>query len=74
MAVAMPVIPVEVSIYGIYFLPLMVAGAVGLVLARLTGSLLNRLRLARWFAHPPLVFVALSVIYTVLLSTFVFPG
>jgi hypothetical protein len=70
----MPLTPVEIAFYGIHFLPLMVAGAFGLVLARLTGSLRNRLRLSRWFVHPPLVFVAFAVIYTVLLSTYVFPG
>jgi hypothetical protein len=70
----MALIPVEISVYGVYVLPLMVAGAFGLVLAQLTGAVLNRLRLARWFAHPPLVFVALAVIYTILLSTYVFPG
>jgi hypothetical protein len=32
--------------------------------------LLNRYRLSRYFFYPPLVFVALAVIYTWLIGTF----
>mgnify|MGYP003561740025 CR=1 FL=1 len=45
-----------------------------MLLASLTGRLLNRYRLSRFFAYPPLVLLALAVTYTVLLATFVIPG
>jgi hypothetical protein len=36
-----------------------------------TVHLLNRYRLSRFFFYPPLVFLALIVIYTVLIGTFI---
>jgi len=53
---------------------MLIAGIVGLAGAVLTARLLNRLRLSRFLFYPPLVFVALMVIYTVLVATFVVPG
>jgi len=35
---------------------------------------LNRFRVSRYFYHPSLVLIALVVIYTGLLSIFLFPG
>jgi hypothetical protein len=61
-------IPSEVAIGGVYFPPLLLAGILGAVGAVLTAMLLNRFRLSRFFAYPPLVFLALSVIYTVLIG------
>jgi len=42
-------------------------------LAALTAMLLNRFRLSRFFFYPPLVFVALAVVYTGLIGTFIIP-
>ena len=50
--------------------PLLVAGALGVVATTGTVHLLNRYRLSRHFSSPPLVFVALTVIYTVIIGTF----
>ena len=36
-----------------------------MLLAYLTARLLNRYRLSRYLFYPPLVFVALTVLYTV---------
>jgi len=36
-----------------------------------TARLLNRYRLARYFFYPPLVFIAFTIIYTILIGTFV---
>jgi hypothetical protein len=36
-----------------------------------TARLLNRYRLSRYFFYPPLVFLALIIIYTVLIGTFI---
>ena len=42
-------------------------------LAGLTAVLLNRYRLSRFFAYPPLIFVALSIIYTSLIGALWIP-
>ena len=66
-------VPSEVSIGGVYFPPLLLAGIVGMILAWLTAILLNRYRLSRFFAYPPVVFIALAVIFTGLIGTFFIP-
>jgi len=70
----MQLIPSEVAIGGVYLPPLLLAGAIGVALAALTAFLLNRYRLSRFFWSPPLVFLALSVIYTGLIGTFLIPA
>jgi hypothetical protein len=49
-------------------------GILGVAAALLTAYALNRFRLSRYFAYPPLVFFSLSVIYACLLSIFVVPA
>lgn len=61
-------IPSEVAIGGVYFPPLLFVFVLAIVLALITGQLLNRYRLSRFFFYPPLVFVALIVIYSGLLG------
>ena len=70
----MQLIPSEFVIGGVYFPPLLIAGLLGTLASGLTAYLLNRYRLSRFFAYPPLVFLALAVIYTVALGTFVIPA
>lgn len=67
-------VPSEFAIGGVYFPPLLVASILGVVAAVVTAFLLNRYRLARVFFYPPLVFLALSIIYTGLISTFLIPA
>jgi hypothetical protein len=67
-------IPSEFAIGEVYFPPLLIAAVLGVVLAWLTANRLNRYRLSRFFFYPPLVLLALSVIYTVILGTFVIPS
>jgi hypothetical protein len=69
----MQLIPCEFSIGGIYFPPLLIAAIVGVMATILTAKLLNRYRLSRFFFYPPLVFLALAVIFTCLIGTFVIP-
>ena len=69
----MQYIPKEFAIGGIYFPPLLIASILGVVAAVLTASLLNRYRLSRFIYYPPLIFLALAVIYTGLIGTFVIP-
>ena len=66
-------IPHEFTIGGVYFPPLLIAGLLGVMAAALTAMLLNRYRLSRFFFYPPLVFVALAIIYTGLIGTFIIP-
>ena len=69
----MKFIPHEFFIGGVYFPPLLIAAFLGVILAALTAIGLNRFRLSRFFFYPPLVFVALTVIYTGFIGTFLIP-
>jgi hypothetical protein len=51
--------------------PLLVASTLAVIATAVTARLLNRYRLSRYFYYPPLVFVALTVIYTVIIGTFI---
>ena len=66
-------IPKEFTIGGIYFPPLLIAAILGVLAAALTAMLLKRYRLSRYIFNPPLVFLALAVIYTGLIGTFLIP-
>ncbi len=63
--------PHEIAIGGVYMPPLLIASLLGVMAAALTARQLNRYRLSQYFFYPPLVFVAMTVIYTVLIGTFV---
>lgn len=65
-------IPHEFAIGGVYVPPMLIAGMLGVVAAVLTTRLLNRYRLSRYFFYPPLVTLAVTIIYTVLIATVVF--
>ena len=67
-------IPSEFSIGGVYMPPLFVAAILAILLASLTARLLNRYHLSHYFFYPPLVFVALIVIYTVIIGTLLIPS
>lgn len=66
--------PKEFTVSGIFFSPYFVSFLIGLTAAWATAMLLNRFRLSRYFAAPQLVFVALTLIYSVLISTFLIPS
>jgi hypothetical protein len=63
--------PHEFAIGGVYMPPLLIAAMLGTIAAVATARLLNRYRLSRYFFYPPLVFVALAIIYTVFIGTFI---
>lgn len=63
--------PHEFAVGGVYLPPLLVAALFGVIAALLTARLLNRYRLSNYFFYPPLVFLALTVIYTVLIGSFI---
>jgi hypothetical protein len=66
--------PAELSMGGIFLPPLFVSSIFAVIFAGMSASWLNRKRLSKYFFYPPLVFVSLLVIYTVLIGTFIFPG
>lgn len=70
----MELIPKEFAIGGVYFPPWLIAGLLGMIAAWLSALLLNRLRLSRLFAYPPLVFLALAVIFSVGFGTWLVPA
>ncbi len=69
----MNLIPSEIDVYGVYLAPLLVAASFGMAATWVTAHLLNRFRLSRWFAYPPLVLLSLGVLYTIAIGTFVVP-
>jgi hypothetical protein len=66
-------IPKEFAIGGVYMPPLLIAAIIGTIAAVVTARLLNRYRLSKYFFYPPLVFLALTIIYTVLIGTLIIP-
>ncbi|PXW83886.1 uncharacterized protein DUF1656 [Nitrosomonas sp. Nm84] len=69
----MEYLPHEIAIGGVYLPPMLIASILGVLVTMLTVALLNRLRLSRFFYYPPLVFVALAIIYTGLIGTLFVP-
>ncbi len=63
--------PQEFTIGGVYLPPLLIAALFGTLAALVTAQLLNRYRLSNYFFYSPLVFLALMIIYTVLIGTFI---
>lgn len=66
--------PHEFAIGGVYLPPLLVAAVIGFIVAGLAANALNRFRLSNYFFYPPLVFLALAVLFTVLIGTFIIPA
>ena len=69
----MAYIPSELTIGGVYVPPLLIASILGVLASILTAKYLNHFRLSRFFFYPPLVFLALAIIYTGLIGTFLIP-
>lgn len=66
-------IPHEIYIGEVFFPPMLLAGIFGLIAAIITAKLLNKYRLSKYFFYPPLVIVALMVIYTVIFGWIIIP-
>jgi hypothetical protein len=71
---AMTLVPHELYVGEVFFSPMLFDAALGLLAATITARLSNRFRLSRYFYNPPLVLIALTVIYTGLFSIFLIPG
>ena len=52
---------------------LLVAAMLGLLTALATARLLNRFRFSKYFFYPPLVLLALMVIYTIFIGGLLIP-
>jgi hypothetical protein len=66
-------IPMEISIGGIYFPPIMFAILLGVILAGVVTKLLNRFNLTRFIWHPPLFFIAMAVVCTKIVEILIIP-
>jgi hypothetical protein len=66
-------VPHEFALGGVFMPPLFIATLLGVIAAVLTASMLNRRKLSIYFYYPPLVFIALIAIYTVLIGTLIIP-
>ena len=64
-------IPHEFALGGVYMPPLLIAATLGLIAALVTARSLNTYHLSKYFYYPPLVFVAMTAVYTVLAGTFI---
>lgn len=66
-------LPIEWSIGGVYFPPLLFASILGTVAAVVLAQALNHFGFSAYVWHPPLFFVALAVIFTGLIGIFLIP-
>lgn len=66
--------PAEVEILDSYFPPILLAILLGILAMLLTTWWLNRRRLFRYVYFPNVVMLALTIIYTVIIGTFVIPA
>jgi ABC-type Na+ efflux pump permease subunit len=58
----------ELAVGDVYFSPLLLVIILAFVAAALTGVLFNRLRLSQYLIYPPLSFIAIMVIYLVMID------
>jgi hypothetical protein len=63
--------PKEIDFIGIYLPPGLIVGIVAFFAALATAMLLNRLRLTRFIAAPPVFFLAMIAIFYVVTSTLI---
>ncbi len=66
--------PAEFEILGTYFPPILLATILGIIAMVLTTRWLARRRLLRYFAFPNLSMLALTVLYTIIIGTFLVPA
>ncbi len=67
-------VPHEFAMGEVYLPPLFIAAILGAVSAGCTAWVFQHYRLSRLFYCPSQIVVALAVIYTGLISTFLIPG
>lgn len=66
-------VPHEIAIAGVFFPPLLLAAAIAAAATWVTAILFNRFRLSRFFFYPPMIFLALFVLYSGVIGTILIP-
>ena len=66
-------VPHEIYVGEVFMPPMLLAGILGVIAASITARFLNKYRLSKYFFYPPLVTVALIVIYTVMIGWMIVP-
>jgi len=66
-------IPREFFIGGVYFPPLLIASMLGIVCTLVIFRLVKLYRLSRFIFYPPLAFVGIAIINTLLIGQFFIP-
>jgi len=66
-------IPAEFAIGGVYMPPLLMASVLGIITAVIVARLLNSYRWSRYFFYPPIVFVSITVIFTMIYGMTIIP-
>ena len=62
--------PHELSIGDVYYSPLILVALLSFLAALITVMVLNKMKLTRYFYAPSYVFIAIMVLYIVLIDTF----
>lgn len=60
----------ELAAGDVYFSPLLLVIVLAFIAAGVTGILFNKLRLSQYIIYPPLIFIAMMVIYVVMIDQF----
>lgn len=60
----------ELAVGDVYFSPLLLVIALAFIAASITAVLFNKLRLSQYIIYPPLSFIAMIVIYVVVIDQF----
>jgi len=62
--------PHELSLGDVYFSPMLLVVVLAFLAAGVTVLILNKIKLSRYVYAPPYVYVAIMVLYMVLIDTF----
>ena len=62
--------PHELSAGDVYYSPMLLVVTVSFLAAVITVIVLNKLKISRFLAAPPYVFIAIMALYMVLIDTF----
>jgi len=60
----------EIEIGGVYFSPILVVLLLAFFATSFTTLLLNRFKLSQYIAYPPLAFLAIMTLYTLLIDAY----
>ena len=61
-------VPIELNLAGVYMPPILFTVLIGFSLAGVVAHFLNYFNLARYFYFPPIAFIAMGIIFTILVG------